>query len=59
MRRGSWSCEGSMPQNRGITGQGSGSVWVSEQEERGWDRGDFGGERRKGDKFCNVNKENI
>jgi hypothetical protein len=38
--------------------QGSGSGWVSEQGEGRWDRG-FGGEMRKADKICNVNKENI
>ena len=32
-RRGLWSCEGSMPQCRGTSGQGSGNEWVSEQGE--------------------------
>ena len=39
MRGGPWFCEGSMPQCRGMPGQGSRSGWVSEQEEKGWDRG--------------------
>jgi hypothetical protein len=39
--------------------QGSGSGWVSEQGEEGWDRRFFGGEMRKGDKICNATKENI
>jgi hypothetical protein len=30
-KRGSWSCEGSMPQHGGMPGQGSRSGWVSEQ----------------------------
>jgi hypothetical protein len=34
-------------------------VWVSEQGEEGWDRGFFRREIRKGDKICNVSKENI
>jgi hypothetical protein len=35
-RRGPWSCEGSMPQCRGMPGPGSWSGWVGEQgEERG------------------------
>jgi hypothetical protein len=38
-QRGPWSCEGSMPQCRGMTGQGSGSGWVGEQGEGGRDRG--------------------
>jgi hypothetical protein len=29
-RRGPWSLEGSMPQCRGMPGQGSGSGWVGE-----------------------------
>jgi hypothetical protein len=29
--RGPWSCEGSMPQYRGLPGPGSGSGWVGEQ----------------------------
>jgi hypothetical protein len=33
-----------------MPGQGRGSGWV---------RGFFRGEMRKGDKICNVNKENI
>ena len=31
MRRGPWSCEGSMPQCGEISGPGSGSGWVLEQ----------------------------
>ena len=33
------SDKGSMPQYRGMPGQESGSGWVSEQGEGGWDRG--------------------
>jgi hypothetical protein len=38
-RRGPWSCEGSMPQYRGLSGPGRGSGWVGEQGEGGRDRG--------------------
>jgi hypothetical protein len=34
-----------------MPGQGSGSGWVSEQEEGGWDRGFSEGEMRKGKKM--------
>ena len=34
-----WSCEGSMPQYRGMPVQESRSGWVGEQGEEGWDRG--------------------
>ena len=34
-RRGLWSCEGSMPQYRGMPGPGSRSGWVGEQGEGG------------------------
>jgi hypothetical protein len=45
-RIGPWSCEGSMPQYRGIPGPGSGSEWVGEQGERGGARGFL--ERKQG-----------
>jgi hypothetical protein len=38
-RKGSWSCEGSMPQCMGIPGKGSKNEWVGEQGEGAWDRG--------------------
>jgi hypothetical protein len=38
-RRGPWSCEGYIPQYRGMPGPGSRSGWVGEQGERGRDRG--------------------
>jgi hypothetical protein len=38
-RKGPWSCEGSMPQCRGMPGPGSGSGWVGEQGEGEGDRG--------------------
>jgi hypothetical protein len=38
-RRSPWSCEGSMPQYRGMPGPRSGSGWVGEQGEAGGDRG--------------------
>jgi hypothetical protein len=38
-RRGSWSCENSMPQFRGMPGQGSRSGWVGEQAEGGENKG--------------------
>jgi hypothetical protein len=37
-----------MPQCRGILGQGSGSGWVGEQAEKGYNRG-LEGETRKED----------
>jgi hypothetical protein len=40
-----------LPQCRGMPGKGSMSEWVSEQGERGWDRRDFQGKMRKGDKI--------
>jgi hypothetical protein len=40
-----------MPQCRGIPGQGTRSGWVSEKGERGWDKGVFREEMRKGDKI--------
>jgi hypothetical protein len=43
-RRGPWSCEGSMPQYRGMPGEGSRCGWVGEQVE-----GIFRGESSKGD----------
>ena len=58
-RRGPQYCEGSMSQCRGMPGQVIRSGWDSEQGEGEWDRGIFRGEMRKGDKICNVNKENI
>jgi hypothetical protein len=33
-RKGSWSCEGSMPQCRGMPGHERGSGWVSKHWER-------------------------
>jgi hypothetical protein len=47
-RRGPWSCEGSMPQCRGMPGSGSRNAWVGEQGEGEGD-GVFRGETRKGD----------
>ena len=38
-RRGPLSCEGSIPQYRGMSGPGSRSEWVGEQGEGGEDRG--------------------
>jgi hypothetical protein len=32
-RKGPWSCEGSMPQCRGMSGPGSRCVWVGDQGE--------------------------
>jgi hypothetical protein len=47
-RRGPWSCEGSMPQYRGMPGPGNMSGWVGDRRNR--DKiGDFHGETRKGD----------
>jgi hypothetical protein len=37
-RRGPWSCEGPIPQYRGLPGQGIGSGWVGEQGKEKWDR---------------------
>ena len=50
-RRGPWSCEGSVPQCRGMPGQGSGSEWVGEQREWGGDRGFPEGKLGKGITF--------
>ena len=38
-RRGPWSCEGSMPQYRGMPGPESRSGWVGKLFEGGGDRG--------------------
>ena len=38
-RRGPWSCEGSMPQYRGMPGPGSGNGWVGEQGQGEGDSG--------------------
>ena len=38
-RRGPWSCEGSMPQNRGMPGPGSRAGRAGEQGERVGGRG--------------------
>jgi hypothetical protein len=38
-RRGPWSCEGSMPQYRGMPGPGSWNGWVGEQGKGGGNRG--------------------
>jgi hypothetical protein len=43
-REGPWSCESSLPQCRGMPGQGSGSVSVSKQREGELDRAIFGRE---------------
>jgi hypothetical protein len=43
------SCEGSIPQYRGMPGPGSGSRWVGEQGEGEGDRRFLEGETRKGD----------
>ena len=50
-RRSPRSCEGSMPQNRGMPGPGSRSGWVVEQGEGRGDKGRvfLEGETRKGD----------
>ena len=37
--RGPWSCEGSMPQHRGVPGPESRSGWVGEQGKEGRVRG--------------------
>ena len=50
-RRGPWSCEGSMPQSRGMPGPGSGSGWVGEQGEGGEDREFSKGKLGKGITF--------
>jgi hypothetical protein len=45
-RKDPWSCEGSMPQYRGMPGPGTGSEWVGEQgeeeEDRGFSKGKLG-----------------
>jgi hypothetical protein len=46
-----WSCEGSMPQYRGMPGPGSLCVWVVEQGEGRGDRGFSGGKPGKGIAF--------
>jgi hypothetical protein len=40
-RRGPWSYGGSMPQCRGMSGQGNRSGWVTEQRTRGKEIGGF------------------
>ena len=50
-RRGPWSCEGSMPQCRGMSGQGSRSGMVGEQGEGGWNSEFLEGKPRKGITF--------
>jgi hypothetical protein len=50
-RRGPWSCEGSMPQYRGMPGQGSRSGWMTDQGEEGWDREFSEGKPGKGTTF--------
>ena len=50
-RRGPWSCEGSVPQCRGMPGIGSGSGWVGEQEEGEGDRAFLEGQPGKGITF--------
>jgi hypothetical protein len=49
--KSSWSCEGSMPQYRGMLGPGSRSGWVGEQGEGTWDRGFSEGKPGKGITF--------
>jgi hypothetical protein len=49
-RRGPWSCEGSMPQCRGMPGPGMGVGGLgSRGKEEGRGEGAFRGETRKGD----------
>jgi hypothetical protein len=50
-RRRSWSCEGSMPLYKGITGPGIGYWWVGEQGEGEKGYWIFRGETGKG---CNM-----
>jgi hypothetical protein len=50
-RKGSWSCEDSMPQYTRMTGQGSRSGWVSGQGEGRWGRGFLEGKPGKGINF--------
>lgn len=50
-RRDPWSCEGSMPQCRGMSRPGSRSGWVGEQGEAGQDRGFSEGKIGKGITF--------
>jgi hypothetical protein len=38
-RRSPWSCEGSVPQYRGLPGPVNGSGWVTEHGEGGQERG--------------------
>jgi hypothetical protein len=47
----SLSCEGSMPQCRGMSGQGSRNRWVGKQGEAEWDRGVLEGKPVKGITF--------
>jgi hypothetical protein len=47
-RNGPWSCEGSMPQCRGMPGPGSRSGWVGEPGVGGGDRGFSEGKPGKG-----------
>jgi hypothetical protein len=42
-------CEGSMPQCRGMPGQGCGAGWINEQGLGRWDREVFREEMRKVD----------
>ena len=50
-RRGPWSCEGLMPQYRGMPGPGSGSGWVGKQGKGGRGRGPSEGKSGKGITF--------
>jgi hypothetical protein len=50
-RQGPWSCEGSMPQYKGMPGPGRGSGWVGEQGDRVGDRGFSEGKPGKGITF--------
>jgi hypothetical protein len=49
--RGPWSCKGSMPQCRGMPGQGSRSGWISKQGGGGMGWSGVRGETAKGDKI--------
>jgi hypothetical protein len=50
-RRALWSCEGSMPQYRGMPGPESSSGWVIEQGEDGEDREFLEGKLERGITF--------
>jgi hypothetical protein len=50
-KRGAWACESLMSQCREMPGQGSGSRWIDEQDEGGWDSGFSEGKPGKGITF--------